>query len=264
MMAYMGPVFGLLKGDHEDASGEGEVWAAFNEGAAEIASNFRLNAKSNQDLLGKLLAMVGIKRSRKKRSDQSWAYSLDTDHWTVWKSFVQAGNAVVEGVRETVKKIQAACATSRAALGMVAYEVVNKLVAMVLPERPAEVVEEDEQEEWSDEVEVEASAVEAVDAVMTYMDFQSLPPLYTDLEGEYWLKIGAGHSVLEEHPDEFGWRYLHISKDMFDEYAVKIKQRMHRLAVAIAQPPAPVNRVRLVDGVEQLVLPDATSFAMIR
>jgi hypothetical protein len=69
--------------------------------------------------------------------------------------------------------------------------------------------------------------------------------------------------VLEEHPDEFGWRYLHIAKDMFDEYAVKLQQRMHRLAVAIVHPPAPVNRVRLVDGIEQLVLTNATSFAMI-
>jgi Origin of replication binding protein len=204
MMAYMGPVFGLLKGEHEDASGEGEVWAAFNEGAADIASNFRLTAKSNQDLLGKLLAMVGIKRSRKKRSDQSWAYSLDTDHWTVWKSFVQAGNAVVEGVRETVKKIQAACATSRAALGMVAYEVVNKLVAMVLPERTAEVVEDAEEEPWSGEVEAyrtqwvadfKARQV-AEDAPQTQEEFEATfdpdvffadrPQIHQTKDGRWW------------------------------------------------------------------------------
>jgi Origin of replication binding protein len=198
MMAYMGPVFGLLKGDHEDASGEGEVWAAFNEGAADIAANFRLTAKSNQDLLGKLLAMVGIKRSRKKRSDQSWAYSLDTEHWTVWKSFVQAGNAVVEGVRETVKKIQAACATSRAALGMVAYEVANKLVAMVLPERTAEVV--DEAEEWSAEVEayqVVAKMPQPIPTFVSKVKFNvtkkgstpvvpAQPENYLDLAGRVW------------------------------------------------------------------------------
>jgi hypothetical protein len=206
MMAYMGPLFGLLKGEHADASGEGPVWAAFNEGAAEISANFRLSAKSNQDLLGRLLGMVGIKRSRKKRSDQSWAYSLDTEHWTVWKSFVHAGNSIVETVRETVKKIQAACATSRVALGMVAYEVVNKLVEMVLPERPVEAVVEEAAvleepaPKYLSREELEALRPKNKPYVPTelhqpILDNVEHPEEYLDLAGRVWSLRGAGNDL---------------------------------------------------------------------
>lgn len=176
MMAYMGPFLGLLKGEHQDATGEGDVWAAFNRGFLEISVYFRITARSSQDLLGRLLGMVGIKRDRKKRSDQSWAYSLNMEHWAVWKSFVQVGSAVVDGVKETVKKIQATCAATRSALGMVAHTVAPQLVAMVLPEVEELVVEEQVAQTQAD---FEATFDPAV-------FFADRPQIHRTKDGRWW------------------------------------------------------------------------------
>jgi Origin of replication binding protein len=119
MLTMLAPITALLSGESDDATGEGEAWEIFKISWKQIAMNLGIRGcRGHQDLIGKLCGLTGLKRLSHKENDMTRTYCLNKEAYAVWQTFMRAGNAMVEAVVGTVKKLTEKYKGFRRALGM--------------------------------------------------------------------------------------------------------------------------------------------------